>query len=46
MSVEVPGIDFGRLTPWFREHVAPVGDLSATIIGHGNCVHRRLKSAA
>jgi hypothetical protein len=32
----VPGIDFERLAPWFSEHVAPVGDLSATIIGHGN----------
>jgi hypothetical protein len=32
----VPGIDFERLAPWFSEHVAPVGELSATIIGHGN----------
>lgn len=31
----VPGIDFERLTPWFREHVAPIGVLSARIIGHG-----------
>ena len=23
MSEHVPGIDFDRLTPWFREHVAP-----------------------
>jgi aminoglycoside phosphotransferase (APT) family kinase protein len=31
----VPGIDFARLLPWFREHVAPVDDLSAKIVGHG-----------
>src|SRR6185295_5533382 len=31
----VPGIDFARLTPWFREHVAPVDALSAKIVGHG-----------
>jgi aminoglycoside phosphotransferase (APT) family kinase protein len=31
----VPGIDFERLTPWFRERVAPVGALTARIIGHG-----------
>ena len=35
VSEQVPGIDFGHLVPWFSEHVAPVGDLSATIIGHG-----------
>src|SRR3990170_936993 len=42
MSKEVPGIDFERLGPLFREQVAPVGDLrdesrslGATIIGHG-----------
>lgn len=32
---KIPGIDFARLTPWFREHVAPVDSLSATIVGHG-----------
>ena len=31
----VPGIDFARLTPWFREHVEPVGELTAKIVGHG-----------
>ena len=35
VSEQVPGIDLERLAPWFREHVAPVGALSATIIGHG-----------
>ena len=35
LSEQVPGIDFDRLTPWFREHIAAVGDLSTTIIGHG-----------
>lgn len=35
MSEPVPGIDFERLTPWFREHVAPVGALTAAIVGHG-----------
>jgi aminoglycoside phosphotransferase (APT) family kinase protein len=35
MSDKVPGIDFERLTPWFREHVSPVGELSATVVGHG-----------
>ena len=35
MSEEVAGIDFKRLTPWFREHVADVESLNATIIGHG-----------
>jgi aminoglycoside phosphotransferase (APT) family kinase protein len=32
---QVPGIDFERLTPWFRQHVAPVDELTATIVGHG-----------
>ena len=31
----IPGIDFERLTPWFREHVGPVSELSAKIVGHG-----------
>ena len=35
MASSVPGIDFDRLTPWFRAHVAPVDELSAEIIGHG-----------
>jgi len=35
MSGQVPGVDLERLRPWFNEHVAPVGDLSAEIIGHG-----------
>jgi len=35
MSENVPGIDFERLTPWFREHVEDAGELSASIIGHG-----------
>ncbi len=29
------GIDFERLVPWFREHVAPVERLQAEVIGHG-----------
>jgi aminoglycoside phosphotransferase (APT) family kinase protein len=35
MSDRVPGVDLERLAPWFRDHVAPVGELSAEIIGHG-----------
>jgi aminoglycoside phosphotransferase (APT) family kinase protein len=35
MSEAVPGIDFERVTPWFREHVADVGALTAKVIGHG-----------
>ena len=35
MSESVPGINFETLTPWFREHVAPVGELRAEVIGHG-----------
>jgi aminoglycoside phosphotransferase (APT) family kinase protein len=31
----VPGINFDTLTPWFSDHVAPVDELSATIVGHG-----------
>jgi aminoglycoside phosphotransferase (APT) family kinase protein len=30
-----PGLDLDRLLPWFREHVAPVDALSATVVGHG-----------
>ncbi len=35
MSDSVPGIDLERLRPWFGEHVAPVGELRAQLIGHG-----------
>ena len=35
MSGSVPGIDFERLTPWFRANVASVDELRAEIIGHG-----------
>jgi len=35
MSDSVPGIDMGRLIPWFRANVAPVDVLRAEIIGHG-----------
>ena len=35
MTERVPGVDLERLAPWFREHVAPVGELRAEIIGHG-----------
>ena len=35
MTEQVPGIDFDRLTPWFSEHVTPVRELRAKIIGHG-----------
>ena len=35
MNNAIPGIDFERLTPWFRAHVAPVAGLSAQIVGHG-----------
>jgi aminoglycoside phosphotransferase (APT) family kinase protein len=35
MTESVPGINFDTLLPWFREHVAPVDSLQATIIGHG-----------
>lgn len=35
MGEDVPGIDFQRLLPWFSEHVAPVDDLNAKVIGHG-----------
>jgi aminoglycoside phosphotransferase (APT) family kinase protein len=35
MSEDVPGIDFDKLIPWFREHVAEVDSLEATVIGHG-----------
>src|SRR3990170_638922 len=33
--MSVPGIDLERLLPWFRANVAPVGELSAELIGHG-----------
>ena len=35
MSEDVPGIDFERLLPWFRDHVAAVDELQALVIGHG-----------
>jgi len=35
MSEPVPGVDLDRLLPWFREHVAEVSSLEATIVGHG-----------
>ena len=35
MSEDVPGINFERLTPWFSEHVARAGELSAKVVGHG-----------
>ncbi len=35
MADQVPGIDFRRLLPWFREHVAPATELRASVIGHG-----------
>ena len=35
MTADVPGIDFTRVLPWFREHVAPVASLEAEVIGHG-----------
>ena len=35
MSENVAGIDLERLRPWFREHVAPVEELRAQLIGHG-----------
>jgi len=30
-----PGLDLGRLLPWFREHVAPVASLTGQVVGHG-----------
>ncbi len=35
MSEDVPGIDFERLLPWFRDNVASVDELQALVIGHG-----------
>lgn len=35
MSEPVPGINLDTLLPWFREQVAPVERLEATVIGHG-----------
>jgi hypothetical protein len=41
MAEQVPGVDFEKLVPWFREHVAPVDRLSATIVGHGRTIRPR-----
>ena len=35
MTDQPRGIDLARLSPWFREHVAPVDELHAEVIGHG-----------
>src|SRR3990170_2092568 len=35
MKESPPGVDLERLLPWFRERVAPVAGLSATLVGHG-----------
>lgn len=35
MPESPPGLDLARLLPWFREHVAPVAELTARVIGHG-----------
>ncbi len=35
MPEDVAGIDFDRLLPWFRGHVAPVDSLEAELVGHG-----------
>jgi len=35
MPESPPGLDLDRLLPWFREHVAPVGALTAQVVGHG-----------
>ena len=35
MTDDIAGIDFERLLPWFREHVAPVDRLDAQLVGHG-----------
>ncbi len=35
MAEDVPGIVMANLLPWFREHVAPVQELRASLIGHG-----------
>ena len=35
MAASLPGLDLERLQPWFRDNVAPVAELTATIIGHG-----------
>ena len=32
---DVPGLDLGRVVPWFREHVGEVESLTGTVIGHG-----------
>jgi aminoglycoside phosphotransferase (APT) family kinase protein len=35
MTDSPPGLDLEKLRPWFAEHVADVGGLSATVVGHG-----------
>jgi aminoglycoside phosphotransferase (APT) family kinase protein len=35
MPESPPGLDLERLLPWFRENVADVDALSATVVGHG-----------
>lgn len=35
MSDSPAGLDLERLRPWFSEHVAPVDELRAEVIGHG-----------
>jgi aminoglycoside phosphotransferase (APT) family kinase protein len=35
MTSTIPGIDFSRVLPWFRQNVAPVDGLEAEVIGHG-----------
>ena len=35
MPESPPGLDLERLLPWFRDHVAPVAELTAQVVGHG-----------
>jgi aminoglycoside phosphotransferase (APT) family kinase protein len=35
MTEQVPGLDLEKLRPWFSRHVAPVGELTAKVVGHG-----------
>jgi len=35
MPESPPGLDLERLLPWFRDNVAPVTELTATVVGHG-----------
>src|SRR3990172_13032695 len=35
MPESPPGLDLERLLPWFRDNVAKVDALSATVVGHG-----------